>query len=394
MKRILFYTGAKTYGGHEITSLFILKWFLERGTEVECVFPPENQPLADALTKLEEKNGRLRLWPMTPPRVLFHALHHRCCHQTVDALVVEFTRLDVDFAFVSQGNLEISALGTLAARKACIPCLSYLPMAHGFREMGTHYGRLRDLFNRYLVHQPAFWLTCTETQTERLRRLGAQQPIELLPQPIAFDEPPAPADVRRELGIAQDAVVLGMCGRLNNKQKGCDLFTRALSESPSDSPLRACTVLLIGEGQDGRDSVATLRSNGWSGKLHCTGWCAHPEKYLSTLDLLVLPSRFEGLPHVILEALYLGIPVAAADVDGLSDYLPSEWLFPKENATALRAKLLEFLQDQEAYLSALPELRQRVIRENAPQAVSKALESILIKFSKYIGLALRDEQSS
>lgn len=394
MKRILFYTGAKTYGGHEITSLFILKWFLERGTEVECVFPPENQPLADALTKLEEKNGRLRLWPMTPPRVLFHALHHRCCHQTVDALVVEFTRLDVDFAFVSQGNLEISALGTLAARKACIPCLSYLPMAHGFREMGTHYGRLRDLFNRYLVHQPAFWLTCTETQTERLRRLGAQQPIELLPQPIAFDEPPAPADVRRELGIAQDAVVLGMCGRLNNKQKGCDLFTRALSESPSDSPLRACTVLLIGEGQDGRDSVATLRSNGWSGKLHCTGWCAHPEKYLSTLDLLVLPSRFEGLPHVILEALYLGIPVAAADVDGLSDYLPSELLFPKENATALRAKLLEFLQDQEAYLSALPELRQRVIRENAPQAVSKALESILIKFSKYIGLALRDEQSS
>jgi glycosyltransferase involved in cell wall biosynthesis len=52
---------------------------------------------------------------------------------------------------------------------------------------------------------------------------------------------------------------------------------------------------------------------------------------MSGCDVLFLPSRFEGVPLVMLEAMALGRPVVASDLPGTREYLPADCLFPVGN---------------------------------------------------------------
>jgi glycosyltransferase involved in cell wall biosynthesis len=52
------------------------------------------------------------------------------------------------------------------------------------------------------------------------------------------------------------------------------------------------------------------------------------DNFLGAIDALAIPSRFEGLPVIALEALAAGVPGIAADIDGIRDVWPAEWLCP------------------------------------------------------------------
>jgi glycosyltransferase involved in cell wall biosynthesis len=124
---------------------------------------------------------------------------------------------------------------------------------------------------------------------------------------------------------------VGFVGRLS-AEKGPDLFCTLARRSPSgvewhvygDGPMRA---RLEGEYGD------TVRFHGVVTDL---------EPVWSTLGLLVMPSRFEGLPLAALEALTAGIPVLASRVGGLPSVVvdgQTGWLFESGNLDAARSCL-------------------------------------------------------
>jgi glycosyltransferase involved in cell wall biosynthesis len=57
--------------------------------------------------------------------------------------------------------------------------------------------------------------------------------------------------------------------------------------------------------------VGVAERNGISSRVNCVGYQSNPYKYLVNADCFVLSSRWEGLPNVLIESLYLGTPVAA-----------------------------------------------------------------------------------
>lgn len=61
-------------------------------------------------------------------------------------------------------------------------------------------------------------------------------------------------------------------------------------------------------------------------------------------DLVVLPSRFEGVPLVLLEAAMLHKQIIASDIVGFNDFLYDECLFEPSNPVSLANKLKEFLK--------------------------------------------------
>jgi len=66
---------------------------------------------------------------------------------------------------------------------------------------------------------------------------------------------------------------------------------------------------------------------------------------------LLIPSRFEGVPLVMLEAMSCGLPVVASNVDGMAEVLPEAWLFASGNSRAMIDALLRVKNSDYAALA-------------------------------------------
>ncbi len=83
-----------------------------------------------------------------------------------------------------------------------------------------------------------------------------------------------------------------------------------------------------------------IASRGLSPIIRRVPWCDNPGKVYAGLNMLLIPSRFEGVPLVMLEAMLCKLPVVAANIDGMAELLPTDWLFPVEDPNAVVAQIL------------------------------------------------------
>lgn len=372
-KRIIIYNDAKDFGGHEVMTLCVMRWLLAEGASLDCFYRPINQKWQAAIRDLAAENADFTLHEVDLPKIRFHQPYHFFHPSVTQEMAQRFRQLKADCAFVAQGTLETSAVGTLAARKAGLRCLSYIPLAHSFRELGSNRALRRDLFNHYLTKVPTVWLTNGQDQAARLRERGADQPIEILPNLVEIADTLPKDKARQQLGLAQDQLVIGMCGRIDNKQKGCDIFAEALRLAPKDSALRKSQLLFVGDGPDWPEMKQKLIADGWGNAIKHTGWKQEPQSDYPAFDLIVTPSRHEGLPISMQEAILCGVPIAASAVDGMATFLPSKWTCQPNSPTALLQLMESYLADPEAYRSPLPALKNKVLTEHSRKAFADAL---------------------
>jgi glycosyltransferase involved in cell wall biosynthesis len=140
--------------------------------------------------------------------------------------------------------------------------------------------------------------------------------------------------------------VLVATGRLT-RQKGFDLLLRALAGC-TGAVLNA-RLVIVGEGPE-RESLAALAGSlGLSDRVHLAGFVADPAAWYAHGDLFVLPSRWEGFGHVIVEAMACGLPVVAFDCPyGPADILgggEGGLLVPSGDVEALAAAIDRLLGD-------------------------------------------------
>jgi glycosyltransferase involved in cell wall biosynthesis len=132
--------------------------------------------------------------------------------------------------------------------------------------------------------------------------------------PNAFAASGRPLDraaARRVLGIPNDQFRLGWVGRLSH-EKGPDIMVQALARAASDAHLS-----FIGDGPE-RARVEQLANElGVSSRITFHGVRQDAASLLSAFDAVVLSSRTEGTPIVLLEALASGTPVIATAVGGI-----------------------------------------------------------------------------
>jgi glycosyltransferase involved in cell wall biosynthesis len=87
---------------------------------------------------------------------------------------------------------------------------------------------------------------------------------------------------------------------------------------------------------------------------------------MAAFDVLILPSRSEGMPLTVLEAMYAGVPVVAFDVGDVSAVVrngSTGWLVPVDQLDLFRKKLLEALRNPEQRLSRGHASAQLMARE-------------------------------
>ena len=99
-----------------------------------------------------------------------------------------------------------------------------------------------------------------------------------------------------------------------NRQKGFDMLIDAFIEVikvRKDVDLFIVGDYTLGGGEIYHNLMQKVVENGLGDLVHCVGYKDNPYAYLKNADCFVLSSRWEGLPNVLIESLYLGTPAAA-----------------------------------------------------------------------------------
>lgn len=164
----------------------------------------------------------------------------------------------------------------------------------------------------------------------------------------------------KEIGLTGDEKIVGFIGRLE-KQKGVQYLIEAIKILNRENP--SIYTLLIG---DGKEKDILERYSQYHGcKAIFLGWKENAIKYLSSFDLLVLPSLWEGMPNVVLEAMKQGIPVVATSVGGNIEIIDNG-----KTGFLLKPANSQLLADKIKMVLSLPESEKKLIVTNAKQNIA------------------------
>jgi glycosyltransferase involved in cell wall biosynthesis len=195
----------------------------------------------------------------------------------------------------------------------------------------------------------------------------------------AFDSVPTVEERFRRTSTTA-AIRIGFIGSLAQMYKGLDVLLRASSLCYSRG--RWLEIAMVGDGRY-LEKMNTLAIR--LGLEGCTQFIASlpPGKdifdFLDSIDLFVMPSRAEGLPRALVEAMARGCPCIGSNVGGIPELLAPEDIVPPNDPKALADKIMEVTAD--------PERMKAMSERNLARAMQfdpETLRAARRKFYQYV----------
>ena len=147
----------------------------------------------------------------------------------------------------------------------------------------------------------------------------AAEKVVVIPNGIDVDrwKNARPSDLT-QFGVPAGRRAIVYVGRLD-PQKGLAQFFGELTQLFKHVPDH--DLLMVGDGPEAAVLKQAAHSLGVADRVHFAGWQADVPEIVSASDLLVLPSLWEGMPNVVLEAMAAGKPVVATRSEGVAELL-------------------------------------------------------------------------
>lgn len=221
----------------------------------------------------------------------------------------------------------------------------------------------------------------SENTTENLHRYVRipRQKLLTIPNGIEARLFEAPVDrlaVRASLGIPSDAELLILGARLE-PQKGMSFLLRAVAQLAATRP--RVHLVLAGEGSLRESLGAEARALGIEARVHFVGVRLDMPALLRAAEIFVLPSLWEGLPMIVLEALAASCPIVASAVGGVPSAVKdgrTGVLVPPSDVDAL-ARALHRLLDSPATREVLARQGRALFDEAfSAQAMTRRYEAL------------------
>ena len=225
---------------------------------------------------------------------------------------------------------------------------------------------------RRLLYRRADVLTANTTGVmDSLVPLFQTRQLALLPNPLPMPVVPAAA------GTARDRVGFVTVARLV-PQKGIDVLIRALAQATGAA--QAWPLTLVGDGPE-RDALERqVQQTGLQERVHFLGFRSDPQTFLLQAGVFVLPSRFEGMPNALLEAMAAGLAVIVTDASPgpleVVEHGVNGWVVPSDDSFAL-AEALDRLGADPELRARLGAAARRTLRQSDWPVVGPIWESLV-----------------
>lgn len=179
--------------------------------------------------------------------------------------------------------------------------------------------------------------------------------------------------------IPGDKFIFGYIGRLI-ETKGIDILIESfnlLKEKYSDLAL-----IIIGDGEEKEKLINLIKKYNLSGEVYFIGYKKDIFNWLNIYDCLILPSKREGLPMVILEAMAMKKIVIAAATGGIPELIKNNYngLLVEESNAQLLMKAMEYVHKNRKEVSEIEENAYVYLRQNySIKEYINRLQAIYIK---------------
>jgi glycosyltransferase involved in cell wall biosynthesis len=236
------------------------------------------------------------------------------------------------------------------------------------------------------------WTDAVAVNSEAVKQFYAQQGISreklhVIPNAVTPAEPVAdrPA-LRKEIGVKESSFVLGFVGRLWPQKRVEDLLGAADILDLAEWPIE---VVIIGDGPRRAALERFVENLKKSAPVHFLGKRDDARRLIAVFDALVLPSAFEGMPNVVLEAMAAGTPVIASRIPGTIEVIAdgeTGLLFEPKRSSDLARKVQRLIEEPELGPRLAANARRVVGEKFTVEAMTagyvKLYEELLIDTSK------------
>jgi glycosyltransferase involved in cell wall biosynthesis len=167
-----------------------------------------------------------------------------------------------------------------------------------------------------------------------------------------------------------EGMIVGSHARLDT-QKGFDVLLSAMA------PLDASTVL-VGDGPERAALEAQAADLGSASRVVLVGWQERARDWLTAFDVYVLPSRNEGFPLALVEAMLAERPIVAADVGSISEAIHEGTgvLVPAEDEVALRSAIQRLLDDPAARRAMGAQARAEALEHHTDEQMARKYDDL------------------
>lgn len=180
---------------------------------------------------------------------------------------------------------------------------------------------------------------------------------------------------RKRMFKNEDLFIIGYAGRLS-EEKGVDLLLKAVGLIVNQIP--NCLCLIAGDGPDRKLLEQLTFSNNIQNHIKFLGEIDNMIEFYSLLDLYIQPSRSEGLPLSVLEAMASEIPVIASDVGGMHYVIRpniSGLLISRENPVEL-ANAINYLFEHPKLRSQFSSNAKKIVEEYDIRSIREKYDHI------------------
>jgi len=241
--------------------------------------------------------------------------------------------------------LKPNLYGRIAAKLAGIPVIISTELTLR-NQAPSRLRRIRDLFfhpiNAYLNKSTDVIICASEAIKKEWQDRNTKGKLTVIYPPFDIAKMPS---LQGKSIKSNDNWVIGIVGRLSEEKRHIDLL-KAFASISKKFP--AATLLIVGDGYLRQDLERTANESGIREKVTFAGFQENVYEYLGKIDLFVLPSRTEGSPLSILEAMAMGLPVIATNIGGIPEIVINEvtgLLVTLENIDELSGAIAKLLSN-------------------------------------------------